>query len=169
MQHREGVTAVRRPEQQSGATAIEFAFVLPMLIALTYAIFVYSYVYVVYEALNYAAQQGSRVGSRRRPRARHRLSVDRAPRTRRPRRAGVLSWLPESQIASSVGDNGSIDPGDCSATSSARWVPAPYCPVAPIRRRADRGQNQLSVDQSFSSAMNLPGIGNVPPLPTSQS
>jgi Flp pilus assembly protein TadG len=161
MQHREGVTAVRRPEQQSGATAIEFAFVLPMLIALTYAIFVYSYVYVVYEAINYAAQQGAESA----------VAVDPAQGTgylstvttyAQTTAAGVLSWLPESQIASSVGDNGSkILVTQCSSSGGGAST---YCPVAPS------GGVPIVVKINFPltnlfPAMNLPGIGNVPPLP----
>ena len=42
---------------QRGAVAVEFAFIFPLLFLLMYGIVVYSYVFVLNSALNYAAQE----------------------------------------------------------------------------------------------------------------
>src|SRR3546814_14549890 len=48
----------RRKDGQGGATAIEFAFVFPLLLFLVYAIFVYSYLFVARESIEFAAHKG---------------------------------------------------------------------------------------------------------------
>jgi len=39
---------------------VEFAFVLPILLALLYGTFVYGYIFVLYQSVNFAAQEGAR-------------------------------------------------------------------------------------------------------------
>lgn len=51
-----GAGARRR---QRGATAVEFAFVFPLLFVVTYAAIVYGYVYMAAQTVAYAAQAGA--------------------------------------------------------------------------------------------------------------
>jgi Flp pilus assembly protein TadG len=46
--------------KQAGATAVEFVFILPLLVGMFYAIFVYGYVFVLHQALNYASEEAAR-------------------------------------------------------------------------------------------------------------
>jgi hypothetical protein len=146
------------PQQQSGATAIEFAFVLPLLLALTYAMFVYAYVYVVYESLNYAAQQGAESAVAVNP-ALDEAYLGAVQTYAQSTARGVLSWLPEDQLSSLV-----IDVLPCNVDGGGGS--SPYCPLA------DSGGMPIVVQINFPLAkvfpvLKLPGIGNVPPLPTS--
>jgi Flp pilus assembly protein TadG len=45
--------------RQSGASALEFALVFPMLMLLSYSAVVYGYVYMLQQSINFAAQQAS--------------------------------------------------------------------------------------------------------------
>lgn len=144
--------------RQSGATAVEFAFVLPLLLALTYAMFVYAYVYVVYESVNYAAQQGAESA----------VAVDPAlgdeylgtiQTYAQTTALGVLSWLPEAQRSAMV-----INVQPCNASGGGGV--SPYCPSA------DTGGMPIVVHIDFPLAdvfpvLDLPLVGNVPPLPAS--
>src|SRR5258708_37699419 len=49
----------REPRTQRGAAAVEFAFVFPVLFLLIYGVIVYSYIFVLQESINYAAQQAA--------------------------------------------------------------------------------------------------------------
>lgn len=53
---RMGGGGIRR--EQGGAAAVEFAFVLPILLFLVYATVVYSYLFVVRESIEFAAHKG---------------------------------------------------------------------------------------------------------------
>ncbi|MDB5974818.1 MAG: pilus assembly protein [Nevskia sp.] len=44
---------------QSGASAVEFALVLPIMLGVAYAGIVYAYIYVLQQSINFAAQQGA--------------------------------------------------------------------------------------------------------------
>lgn len=45
--------------RQAGATAVEFAFVFPLLFVVTYGAIVYGYVYMAAQTIAYAAQAGA--------------------------------------------------------------------------------------------------------------
>jgi Flp pilus assembly protein TadG len=151
--------------RQSGATAIEFALVLPMLIALTYSTFVYSYVFVVYESINFAAQQGAEAA----------VAVDtslgssyEATVTSRVQLtvASVLHWLPAAQKSRSIGTNGSlVQPVFCDPDGGGSDA---SCPATSL------GGTPIVVsitfpllDPSIFPILNLPGLGSIPPLPAS--
>jgi len=152
------------PTRQSGATAVEFALVLPLLIALTYSLFVYSYVFVVYESINYAAQQGAQSAVAVDP------DIDDYFATvqtyAQTTVAGALSWMPAGQRANSIGEGGSaVQVLPCSAGGSGG---SQYCPTAMT------GGTPIVVQINFPllapnlfPVLNLPGIGTVPPLPAS--
>lgn len=46
-------------KKQKGATAVEFAFVFPILFMLLYGTVTYGYVFFLYQTLQYAVQQGA--------------------------------------------------------------------------------------------------------------
>lgn len=50
--HTSGLSRVR----ERGASAVEFALVFPVLFLLVYAVIVYSYTYVLQQAITYTAQ-----------------------------------------------------------------------------------------------------------------
>ena len=150
--------------RQSGASAVEFALLLPLLITLTYSMFVYSYVFVIFESINHAAQQGAEAA----------VAVDPSPDAgyearltsyARTMAAASLSWLPDRLKAGSIGPNGSL----------IEVVPCPEggggggnCPDA------DVGGQAVAVTITFQllspavlPVLTLPGIGTVPPLPAS--
>lgn len=146
------------PRRQSGATAIEFAFVLPLLLALTYAMFVYAYVYVVYESINYAAQQGAESAVAVNPALDDAYfgSVQTYAQTTA---RGVLSWLPADQLSSLT-----INVLPCNVSGGGGA--SPYCPLT------DSGGMPIVVQINFPlgnlfPVLQLPGIGSVPPLPAS--
>ena len=155
-----------RLARQSGAAAMEFALVLPLLFALSYAILVYSYTFVVYESINYAAQQGAEAA----------VSVDPSVAeggggtssyygnvTTRVRAtvAGALGWMPEGQRTMSIGANGSdVTVNFCNIGGGG----PPGCPAV------DTGGQPLVVRISFPinsifPVLTLPGVGTIPPLP----
>jgi Flp pilus assembly protein TadG len=151
------------PWRQSGATAIEFALVLPLLIALTYSLLVYPYVYVVRASLNYAAQQGAEAAIAIAPdpdedeyRAQVTAHVQNVV-------AGALSWIQQGQRDAAIGAAGSrINVQFCDGDNQS----SAYCPpvftgatavVVPV-------EFPLS-DMELFPVMTLPGIGTIPPLP----
>ena len=150
--------------RQSGATAVEFAFVLPMLLALTYALFVYSYVYVVYQSISYAAQQGAEAAVAVDPETQNYESAVELQVRRTI--AGVLSWMPASQRNASIGALASAVP--VIFCDSDGGGPSAYCPTEAT------GGIPVVVPITFPllapalfPVLNLPGIGSVPPLPAS--
>jgi len=57
-----GVAQLRlahRPARLRGATAVEFVLLFPLMFAIAYGGIVYSYIYMVQQAINFAAQQGA--------------------------------------------------------------------------------------------------------------
>ncbi len=143
---------------------MEFALVLPLLIALTYSLFVYSYVYVVYESINYAAQQAAESAVAVDPfdEADYRANVEDYARSTA---AGVLSWLPASQRNAAIGTNGSaIQVYPCDRGGGG----GEYCPTditggTPVVVRIDF---PLKAPRLFP-VLDLPGVGSIPPLPSS--
>lgn len=54
------IAVKRRAGHDAGASAIEFVFVLPLLVGMFYAVFTYGYVFVLKQALNYASEEAAR-------------------------------------------------------------------------------------------------------------
>ncbi|WP_341917206.1 TadE/TadG family type IV pilus assembly protein [Hydrocarboniphaga effusa] len=158
-----------RLRRQGGASAIEFALVLPLLLALSYAVVAYSYTYIVFESINYAAQQGAEAA----------VSVDpslaedgngggysgNVTTIVRNTVAGALGWMPESQRTMSIGANGSnVLLVFCSPGGGG----GPGCP------QQNTGGSPLVVRINFPitsifPVLTLPGVGTIPPLPATIS
>lgn len=159
-----------RLHRQGGASAIEFALVLPILLALSYAVVAYSYTYIVFESINYAAQQGAESA----------VSVDpsvadsgggtsgyygNVRTTVQNTVAGALGWMPERQRTMSIGANGSsVTVNFCNPGGGG----GAGCPAV------DTGGQALVVRIDFPitsifPVLTLPGVGTIPPLPATIS
>jgi Flp pilus assembly protein TadG len=138
--------------RQSGAAAIEFALVFPLLIALIYGGLVYSYVYVLQQAVNFAAQQGVQAALAVVPTSNtgndsgnRMINADKVAKS-------TLNWLPSDQLTR-VTTSAS---GSCTVPSGTTGF-----------------TYQVSFDLSgsgglFPAIVALPfGLGTIPPLPTS--
>ena len=139
------------PRSQRGASAVEFAFVFPILFLLIYATVVYSYIYVLQQSITYTAQYLAEAA----------IAVDPNPSSTHDARIQArvqalannqLSWLPTSPRARVLGTNGE------------RVVPAfstiDGASVVTITLTFD-----LANRQDFFPTLSFPGIGALPPLP----
>lgn len=132
--------------RQRGSSAVEFAFVFPVLFLLLYATVVYSYVYVLQQGITYTAQYLAEAA----------IAVDPSPAATHDARiqsrvqalaSTQLSWLPASQRARVIGTNGEL--------------------VVPSFQTVD-GANVVTITLTFdlsNRADFFPTIGPLPPLP----
>lgn len=144
----------RKNSNQSGAALIEFALVLPILLAFAVGVIYYGYIFMLDAALTHAAKQGAQVAVNIDPvdysnRDEYRDAVKRQVKTSVK---SSLSWLPASVRATLV------------------------APPAITFATPDSGQPgtlvNIRVTMNISGAkvallpqVDLPGIGPVPPLP----
>lgn len=142
---------MRIRQWESGAAAVEFALLLPLLLLMIYGIVVYSYMFVVQEAITFAAQEAAEAAVKVDP-AQDPADYDAAVRAEVVATATrVLDFLPESQRERVLGSDGSkvlvtIEP---SPTGIGGVV---------------------TVQLSFTFAglfptIPLPGVGAIPPMP----
>lgn len=143
---------------QKGASAVEFALILPLLLFLIYGLIVYGYLMVLQQSLTFAAQEGAQVAVAVDPynvaAAQYNATVT---KTSQAAVARVLDWLPPDQYAAIVGD----------ASGSKVQV---FPPAAP---GTDFVRVRLVFDLSGSAffptlSIPFPGIGTlqIPPLPS---
>ncbi len=144
--------AVMRPSsRQTGATALEFALIFPLLFAMLYGVVAYSYVFVLQESITYAAQQAAATAVNVSPAVAGGGYQD-AVRTRvRAGAVASLSWLPDSQRARVLGANGEAVEVTFPVSTAGSLVA--------VRMVFDL--------QDLFPAMNLPFVGSFPPLPDS--
>ncbi len=152
--------------KQGGASAVEFALVLPVLLALIYSMFVYSYAFVVRESINYAAQLGAEAA----------VAVAPDPIDTYQSRvtgfvqasvAGALSWMPATLRDSAIGANGSaIVPLLCNPEGGG---PSAFCPVNPTGGTPLVVPITVPVQSPHFPVINLPGLGAFPPMPATLS
>ena len=135
---------------QHGASAVEFAFVFPILFLLVYGVIVYSYVYVLQQSITYTAQQSAEAA----------VAVNPFPSTdlntrieQRVRAVAVqsLNWLPANQRMRVIGASGEK--------------------VQVAFETIDTNQNVVKVTLEFDvpglfPALELPLVGSVPPMPS---
>ncbi len=129
-------------QRSYGSTAVEFALILPLLIAMFYAIFVYGYVFVLHQALNYASEEAARAAV---------AVVNGGPGAAALRTAQAttavnqaLSFLPAAQLGLVSINVQSPPPGGGLYTTQVTLT--------------------MTISGLFP-AIPLPGIGSVPPLP----
>lgn len=135
-------------QRQRGASAVEFAFVFPVLFLLVYGVIVYSYIYVLQQSITFAAQHSAEAAA----------AVDPIPATDKNQRiiarikstaAEQLRWLPASQRARVLGENnGQVLIGFDTADGSS---------VVRVTLRF----NLLNLFPT----LELPLVGSIPPLP----
>lgn len=146
----------RQWTRQHGAAAVEFAFVFPVLFLLVYGVIVYSYVFVLQQAITYAAQVAAEAAVAVDP------DQDNAATLRetavRSTASSVLRWLPEGQRMRVVGTSG-------------ERVGVALCPrgTAGCPSDSDALRITLTFDlttpTSLFPVLNLYIVGSVPPLP----
>ncbi len=136
-----------RPRAQLGAAAVEFAFVFPILFLLIYGVIVYSYIFVLQESINFAAQQAAEAAVAVEPTT---PSYDALATTRaRAMASRVLQWLPSSQQTRVLGETGD--------KVEVTFSNAGDSDVVQVRLR-------FSLPGLFP-VLNLPIVGEVPRLP----
>lgn len=133
--------------RQLGAAAVEFAFVFPLLFLLIYGVIVYSYVFVLQESIAYAAQKAAEAAVTVAPDA---AGYDALAREQAKTMAGrVLSWLPAAQRERVLGDdNGKVE---------VLFIPVGDSDAVQVTLRFEL--------RGLFPVLNLPLIGEVPPLP----
>lgn len=151
---------MRRGQQQRGAVAVEFAFIFPLLFLLMYGIVVYSYVFVLNSAIQFAAHEAAESVVRVVPSAPETVKASRARSTAR----SALDWLPNAQLERVTGDAGQrVQVDFCPQLASAA------CPVC-AEGATDCGavvvtlRFQLRTPPLFPR-ITLPLVGAIPPLP----
>lgn len=148
-------TCTRKP--QSGAVAVEFALVFPILFLLVYAVVVYAYTFVLQESINFAAQEAAEAAVAVDPSAPDADAL-RASRVRQSAVA-VLDWLPVAQKQRVIGSAGElVDVRHCAKGSD------PLCPVDTDGIIITLRFNMITPGYLFP-VLDLPFLGPVPPLP----
>jgi len=130
---------------------VEFAFVFPALFLLIYATIVYSYVYVLQQAITYTAQflAESAVAVNPSPSASYQANVQSRVQALA---AQQLSWLPASQRARVIGANGEL------------VVPS-FQTIGGVNVVVITLNFDLSRSADFFPTISFPGVGPLPPLP----
>jgi len=139
---------------QSGAAAVEFALVFPILLVVAYASLVYSYVYFLQQLISFTAQQGVQAAVAVVPTTS--ASADSASRTTQANAAGVntLTWLPAAQFSRLAATEPAVCPGE-----TAPGVPTFSYEITFTLSGGTGGA-------LFPTLINMPmGLGNIPPLP----
>ena len=135
--------------RQRGASAVEFAFVFPILFLLVYGVIVYSYVYVIQQSITYSAQQSAEAAVAVNPLPEATLNTRIEQRVRAVA-VQSLNWLPADQRQRVIGATG-------------EKVQVAFVTIA-------SEQNVVQVTLEFTvpglfPVMTLPLVGNIPPLP----
>lgn len=137
---------VRVRALQSGASAVEFAIIFPLMAIMMYSTIVYSYVYVLQQSLNFAAQQGAQAAVAVIPSGNtYTQQVAQATATAQY----TLNWIPNAATLISYPANG------------------PNCLAAPAGVTAFPFEIDLDLSTMFPSLAVLPGTNlSFPVLPS---
>ena len=140
--------AAAKPAQR-GASAVEFAFVFPVLFLLVYGVIVYSYVYVLQQSLTYSAQQSAEAAVAVNPLPSGDFNARVAQRVRAVA-VQSFAWLPADQRLRVLGASGEK--------------------VQVAFETIDSDESVVKVTLEFDvpglfPALELPLVGAVPPLP----
>ena len=135
--------------RQRGASAVEFAFVFPILFLLVYGVIVYSYIYVIQQSLTYSAQQSAEAAVAVNPIPAATLNTRIEQRVRAVA-VESLRWMPLRQRERVIGATGER--------------------VQVAFQSIDGDESVVRVTLTFDvpglfPALELPLVGNVPPLP----
>lgn len=144
------------PRRQSGATAVEFAAVFPVLFMMIYCGIVYAYIFTLKQSITYAAQEGAEAAVDVQPGVDgyDALVSDAATTTAQ----GIILWMP-LQIRNTVvtdvsfctdGGGGAACPGVGDAVVVTITLP-------------------LTGPSAIFASFALPVIGTFPPLPATMT
>ena len=136
-----------RPRQR-GATALEFAFVFPLLFLLMYGILVYAYIFLLKESLAFVAQEAAESAVAVDP-FDNQNYVDQVRQRAQQTASSLLQWLPNDQRELVVGSNGELVDVDLVPSGEQRFV---------------RVRLEFVVGDLFPS-IPLPLVGQAPPMP----
>jgi Flp pilus assembly protein TadG len=138
--------------RQSGASALEFALVFPMLMLLSYSAVVYGYVYMLQQSINFAAQQASQAAVAVLPGTA--ASTTTQSNLIKQTVDAALAWLPAGQLTGRVNI-------PVPATSNCTNTYTAALTTTPIVVEVD-----FKLSGLFPVLINLPFIGGtVPVLP----
>ncbi|HUP91895.1 MAG TPA: TadE/TadG family type IV pilus assembly protein [Solimonas sp.] len=145
----------RSPALAHGAAAVEFAFVFPILFLLIYGVIVYSYIFVIQESINFAAQEAAEAAVAVDP---DEPDADVLRETAvRGAASATLGWLSESHRDRVLTtENFTVE--FCHAGS------ATFCPVDSDAVRVTM-RFDVAVTEPLFPVLNLYIVGKVPPLP----
>ena len=136
---------------ESGAAALEFAILLPLLLMMIYGIVVYSYMFIVQEAITFAAQEAAEAAVKVDP-AQDPADYEAAVRAEVQATATrVLGFLPPAQRERVLGSDGS--------KVEITVGPSPT---------GIGGVVTVSLSFTFAGLfpqIPLPGVGSIPPMP----
>ncbi len=139
---------------QSGASAIEFALIFPIMLAIVYGGLVYSYVFFLQQSVNFAAQQGVQAAVSVAPTANAAADVTARTNLADTVAKNSLSWLPGDQF------------GRVSTSAPANGCPGGTTPAANTFSYMVNFTLGGAGGALFPSLVSLPmGLGTVPPLP----
>lgn len=153
------------PKGQSGAAAVEFALVFPILFMLIYGMIVYAYLFVLQQSLVFAAQEAAEAVVQVDPRE---GTDEQRVQVAQQMAAHVLSWLPSSQRSRVLGDNNGSSvlvtmcptlPPPCGPGAVANPCP-PNTSAAVVCLRFD-----VANPRYLFPVISFVGIGAVPPMP----
>ena len=133
-------------KKQSGAAAVEFAIVLPVLILLIYGMVVYAYAYVMQEAITFAAQEAAEAAVRVDPAQAQGAFINQVTAEAQARAAAVLAWLPAEARQKTIGNNGQS------------------VAVVIVGNQVTVGITYNQFNETFPQ-LDLPLLGPVPPVP----
>lgn len=160
MNHAPVFAPMRPPKaarRQRGAAAMEFALVFPFLFLLIYGTVVYSYLFVLQQALVFAAQESAEAAVKVDPETGSDAQITQAVQQMA---VSVLSWLPQAQRDRVLGDaNGSAV--SVTLCEEGQAFPCPADTSAVVVRLTF---NVASPNYLFP-VISLFGVGAVPPMP----
>lgn len=150
-------TWASRGGRQTGAAAVEFALVFPLLFMLIYGMLVYSYLYVLQQSLVFAAQEAAEAVVQVAPEE----SDTKRTLMAQQMAARILSWLPEAQRPRVLGDNNG---SAVQVTICEEGQDAP-CPTDTSGVIVRLTFNVASPSYLFP-VITFTGLGQVPPMPS---
>lgn len=134
--------------RQRGATALEFAFVFPLLFLLMYGILVYAYIFLLTESLTFVAQEAAESAVAVDPVNNENYESQVQQRAQQTA-STLLEWLPGDQRELVVGSNGELVDVALVPQGGQRFV---------------RVRLEFVISDLFPS-ITLPLVGQAPPMP----
>lgn len=133
-----------KPVRQRGATAVEFALLFPLMFAIAYGGIVYSYIYLLQQSINFAAQQGAQAAVAVVPSSNATTTAQSRLANATTAARNTLNWLPPTQAALVTIPS---SPGNCKAAAGTFAFEVDFAPG------------------TLFPMVTLPLVGTFPPVP----